>query len=49
LYASVGLNRHPLRGEKEKAVSLIERAGLGGREQDSIKHLSEEKSKRILC
>ncbi|MBP9043118.1 MAG: ATP-binding cassette domain-containing protein [Spirochaetes bacterium] len=48
LYASVGLYRHPLRGEKEKAVSLIERAGLGGREQDSINHLSDGEKQKIL-
>jgi iron complex transport system ATP-binding protein len=48
LYASIGLYRKPSSSEIDKAASLIQKAGLGGRAHDIIGHLSDGEKQKIL-
>ena len=48
LYASIGLYRKPAPSEIDKAASLIQKAGFGGREYDIIGHLSDGERQKIL-
>ncbi|HPS57863.1 MAG TPA: ATP-binding cassette domain-containing protein [Spirochaetota bacterium] len=48
LYASVGLYRKPSQADTERASRLIADAGFGGREHDTIGHLSDGEKQKVM-
>ncbi len=48
LYASVGLYRKPPHADAERAAGLLAQAGLGGRERDTIGHLSDGEKQKVM-
>ncbi len=48
LYASIGLYRRPSHPDVERAAHLISTVGLGGRERDTMGHLSDGEKQKIM-